>query len=130
MQQLSLIMFSCKHELASIVTHCCNLMGIYSKNDDQPTRLLGVISLQTKELYPSNFVCSLLTHARPFGAKKKIFATATLIRLKPPTTHKKVLQWLVFLDWVTFACHDHGYGFTYTFVPIATWHNLYPQGML
>ena len=46
-------------------------MGKAKNIDDQPTRLLGGISLQTKELYPSNFVCSLLTHALPFGAKKK-----------------------------------------------------------
>ena len=69
----SLIMFSCKHELAPVATHPCSLTGRRSNNDDQPTRLLGVISLQTKELHPSNFACSLLSPA-PLARKKKGFS--------------------------------------------------------
>ena len=98
----SLIMFSCKHELAPVATHPRNLTGRRSNNDDQPTRLLGVISLQTKELHPSNFACSLLSPA-PLARKKKGFSrdgnansTKTAYIL---LTKKFCSTWLVGVDW-------------------------------
>ena len=44
---------------------------------------------------PVKFRLQLADACPPLWCKKKIFVTATLIRLKLPTTHKKVLQYMV-----------------------------------
>ena len=88
MQQLSLIMFSCKHELASIVTYSCFLMG--------KVKMMTNLPVCKRRSSTSQFRLQLVDACpSPLVHKKKIFATAMLIRLKPPTTHKKVLQYMV-----------------------------------
>ena len=87
MQQLSLIMFSCKHQLASIVTHSCNDQPIYPSSQGHISANEGVL--------PVKFRLQLADTCLPLWCKKFFFAMATLIQLKPPTTHKKVLQYMV-----------------------------------
>ena len=103
MQQLSLIMFSCKHELASIVTHSCNLMGKAKTMTNLYPSSLGHISANEGAL-PVKLRLQLADACPPLWCKKKIFVTATLI---PPTTHKTVLQYMVTCYTSEISCDSH-----------------------
>ena len=90
-EQLSLIMFSCKHELATLVTHRRTLTGEATTMTNLPVFSGSYLCKQRS----STCQISSADACRSPLTKKKIFATTALIRLKPLTTHKKVLQYMV-----------------------------------
>ena len=90
-------MFYCKHELASIVTHSCNLMG-KAKNlmmTNLPV-FLGHISANEGAL-PVKF----RLHALPLWRIKKVFRDANAKTTYYSQKGFAVYTWLVFLDWIT-----------------------------